>query len=67
VALLLIPFAIVSLSIWSCLALLTAVGSWRRGESTGRAWVHGFAFPVTWVIGFVDDNHRAVRTACRSQ
>ena len=60
-------FVIVWLSIWSFFALPTAVGSWHRGENSGRAAVYGFAFPATWVIWFVEDNHRAGRKAFRSR
>lgn len=61
------PFLIGWLLVWGPLALLTAVGSWRRGESVGRAGLYGFAFPATWVIWFVEDNHRAGRKAFRSR
>jgi apolipoprotein N-acyltransferase len=61
------PFEIVWLFIWSFFALPTAVRSWRRGESSGRAAVYGLAFPATWVIWFVEDNHRAGRKAFRSR
>lgn len=66
-ALSLTPFVIFWPLIWSVLALLTAVGSWRRGESAGRTWLCGFAFPATWVIWYVEDNHRAGRKAFRSR
>jgi hypothetical protein len=57
--------ALICFSLWLPFALLTAVGSVRRGEHIGSAVIYGLAFPVTWVVWFISDNHRAGRKAFR--
>ena len=52
---------------WLVLALLTTIGSRARGETILRAVAWGFAFPATWVVWLIQDNHAAGRKAFRSR
>ena len=52
---------------WAFFGVLTAVGSVRRGDGWVRAVLSGVGFIATWVVWFVEDNHRAGRKAFRSR
>lgn len=61
------PWLAIWLIVWMPLAVLTTIGSFRRGETAVRAAAWGLAFPITWVRWFVIDNHAAGRKAFRSR
>lgn len=42
-------------------AVLTAVGARRRGNGAALSVVAGLAFPVTWAVWYVRDEHPYAR------
>ena len=50
---------------WLALGALTAAGSRRRGRGLGLATLAGLFFPVTWVMWYLADHHRAGPRAIR--
>jgi hypothetical protein len=47
---------VVGIALYGSLALLTAVGSRRRGTDASHSVAEAFAWPFTWVAWFIADN-----------
>lgn len=45
-----------AVAVYGAFAMLTAIGSRRRGNSTTHSVPDGLAWPVAWVAWFVADN-----------
>lgn len=56
-----IVVAVVLLVVGSPFAVLTAIGARRRGNRMALALLAGLAYPVTWVIWYVRDEHPYTR------
>ena len=53
--------AFVLLVVGAPLAVLTAIGARRRGNRTALALLAGLAYPITWAIWYVRDEHPYTR------
>ena len=59
---LLVGTAVVAAALLLLLAVLTALGSRRRGASRPVSVLAGAAFPATWTFWYVRDEHPYHRT-----
>ena len=59
----LVVLAVVLWVVGSPLVVLTAIGARRRGNSAAIAILAGLAYPVTWVVWYLRDEHPYTRPA----
>ena len=50
-------------AVWLALGILTALGERERGGGVPVAVLAGLAFPLTWIIWYVLDEHPRDRAA----
>jgi hypothetical protein len=56
-----IVVAVLLLVVGSSLTVLTAIGARRRGNRIALTLLAGLAYPVTWVVWYVRDEHPYMR------
>ena len=59
---LVVATAVAAASLVLCVAVLTGIGSYRRGTPIPLSVLAGTAFPVTWTAWYVRDEHPYHRT-----